>query len=112
MRSAASSLALLASLAACLGGAPMAASTPIKENTMSQKSGSRIPAPRVAPVCSAGVRYEQVANGLRAGFEQMGGYLAAFDEASGKQLWTLKVYDNVRKADKEGDVQDVFFRSM
>jgi hypothetical protein len=46
-----------------------------------------------------------------AGFEQMGGYLAAYDEATGQQLWTLKVYDNQR-VPKEGDVQDVFFKSM
>jgi hypothetical protein len=76
------------------------------------KSGSRIPAPAVAPVRSAGVRYEQVKNGLLAGFDQMGGYLAACDDASGAQLWTLKVYENKRVPGKEGDVQDVFFKSM
>lgn len=76
------------------------------------KSGSRIPAPVVDPVSSKGVRYEQVKNGLLAGFDQMGGYLAAYDEASGEQLWTLKVYDNKRSPDREGDVQDVFFKSM
>jgi hypothetical protein len=63
-------------------------------------------------VSSGGVRYEQVKNGLMAGFEQMGGYLAAYDEVSGQQLWTLKVYDNQRVSGKEGDVQDVFFKSM
>lgn len=77
-----------------------------------QKSGSRIPAPTVPPVTTGGVRYEQVKNGLMAGFDQMGGYLAAYDEASGQQLWTLKVYDNKRLPGKEGDVQDVFFKSM
>lgn len=77
-----------------------------------QKSGSRIPAPTVPPVSAGGVRYEQIRNGLTAGFDQMGGYLAAYDEASGQQLWTLKVYDNQRVPGKEGDVQDVFFKSM
>ncbi|MBC7699602.1 hypothetical protein [Aquabacterium sp.] len=77
-----------------------------------QKSGSRIPAPTVPPVSIGGVRYEQVRNGLSAGFEQMGGYLAAVDETTGSQLWTLKVYDNQRVPGKEGDVQDVFFKSM
>jgi hypothetical protein len=42
----------------------------------------------------------------------MGGYLAAYHEESGEQLWTLKVYDNRRDPQREGDVQDVFFRSM
>lgn len=77
-----------------------------------QKSGSRIPAPAVPSVSIGGVRYEQVKNGLMAGFEQMGGHLAAYDENSGQQLWTLKVYDNQRVPGKEGDVQDVFFKSM
>jgi hypothetical protein len=77
-----------------------------------EKSGSRIPAP-AAPTLSAGcMQYEQVKNGLTAGFDQMGGYLAAYDEASGKQLWMLKVYDNQRVPGKEGDVQDVSFKSM
>jgi len=42
----------------------------------------------------------------------MGGDLVAYDEASGQQLWTLKVSDNQRAPGKEGDVQDVFFKSM
>jgi hypothetical protein len=79
---------------------------------MTGKSGSRIPAPRVPAVQSGGVRYEQVANGLLAGFEQMGGYLAAYDDASGTQLWTLKVYENARNPEREGDVQDIFFKRM
>lgn len=77
-----------------------------------QKSGSRIPAPVVGPVSVAGVRYEQIRNGLAAGLGQMGGYLGAYDETSGRQLWTLKVYDNPRMPGKEGDVQDVFFVEM
>lgn len=76
------------------------------------KSGSRIPAPVVSPIIHDGVRFEQVPNGLLAGFEQMGGYLVAIDESTAGTLWTLKVYDNLRKPEKEGDVQDVFFKSM
>lgn len=102
----------VAGLATCLGCTVAAAPTQHKENIMNGKSGSRIPAPRVAPVTAGGVRYEQVGNALLAGFEQMGGYLAAYDDATGKQLWTLKVYDNVRKPEREGDVQDVFFKTM
>ncbi len=77
-----------------------------------EKKGSRIPAPAVTPISNAGVRYEQIRNGLSAGFNQMGGYLAAYDESTGAQIWTLKVYDNQRVPSKEGDVQDVFFKSM
>ncbi|WP_345533503.1 hypothetical protein [Viridibacterium curvum] len=77
-----------------------------------KKSGSRIPAPQVEAVEHAGVRYEQIKNGLVAGLDQMGGYLAAHDAATGARLWVLKVYDNTRVPGKEGDVQDVFFKSM
>lgn len=76
------------------------------------KSGSRIPAPQVAPVEIDGVRFEQVRNGLVAGLDQMGGYLSARDAKSNSELWTLKVYDNRRDQAREGDVQDVFFESM
>lgn len=76
------------------------------------KSSSRIPAPSVPPVTDGATRYEQIKNGLLEGFDQMGGLLAAVDAQSGKRLWAMKVYDNRRLSDKEGDVQDVFFKSM
>jgi len=76
------------------------------------RSISRIPAPRVAPVVHGQVRYEQVENGLLAGLDQMGGYLAAIDAATGERLWLLKVYDNRRDPAREGDAQDVFFKTM
>lgn len=76
------------------------------------KSSSRIPAPKVAPVIIKGIRYEQVKNGLLAGQDQMGGYLAAYNIGDNKQLWILKVYENKRNPEREGDVQDIFFKSM
>ena len=42
----------------------------------------------------------------------MGGWLAAVDVASGRQLWVLKVYGNGREPTLEGNIQDVFFRTM
>ncbi|MBN7818488.1 hypothetical protein [Bowmanella yangjiangensis] len=80
------------------------------ENTMSAKSSSRIPALVVEPIVVDGIRYEQVKNGLMAGFEQMGGLLAAFEQD--QRLWVIKVYENQRDPAREGDVQDVFFKSM
>lgn len=76
------------------------------------KSSSRIPAPKVPPVVKDQIRFEQVRNGILAGFDQMGGYLAAYQEGGDAPLWTLKVYDNQRDPKREGDVQDVFFKSM
>ncbi len=112
MHSNASSLVFVLGLALCASCAGDSLNLPEKEGQEMQKSGSRIPAPIVEPIVSDGVRYEQVKNGLLAGFDQMGGYLSAFDENSGEQLWTLKVYDNKRDPEREGDVQDVFFKSM
>jgi hypothetical protein len=88
---------------------PFCIPPPLRE--VMRNSGSRIPAPRVAPVSKRGARYEQIRNGLTAGLDQMGGYLAAFDEASGLQLWALKIYDNLREPGKKGNVRDVFRRA-
>lgn len=41
---------------------------------------------------------------------QVGGILAAFD-ASNREVWRLRVYDNSRRPELEGEVQDVWFRS-
>ncbi len=71
---------------------------------------SRLPPPRVAPVTINGIRYEQQA-GKESVDGQVGGLLAAYN-AKGEQLWALKVYDNCRKPELEGDVQDIFFSSM
>jgi hypothetical protein len=111
-------LVLVAAAASALGLHGGCASQPHPSPSLQErvvvnsKSGSRIPAPTVAPVVIDGVRYEQLRNGLVAGFDQMGGLLTAHDVASGALLWTLKVYDNRRVPGKEGDVQDVFFKSM
>ena len=75
-------------------------------------SASRIPPPKVTPIVIGNIRIEQIKNGLNAGFEQMGGYLAAYNVDNDELLWSLKVYDNLRSNDMEGDVQDVFFRTM
>jgi hypothetical protein len=99
----------LGGLAACAGAPTSSVS---QETPAMSKSGSRIPALQVPPVVKDGVRYEQVRNGIVAGLGQMGGYLAAVRVADGTQLWTLKVYDNARDPEREGDVQDVFFASM
>ena len=71
---------------------------------------SRLPPPKVPPVTINGIRYQQQI-GMESDDGQVGGLLAAFN-AKGERLWTLKVYDNHRRPELEGDVQDVFFRSM
>lgn len=75
-----------------------------------EPTASRAPPMRVPPVVIGGVRYAPVAGEIdRDG--QIGGILGAFD-ASNRELWRLRVYENVRIPGLEGDVQDVYFRSM
>lgn len=84
-----------------------------KESTMTHTpppSASRAPPPRVAPVFIAGMRYAQVPGDVETD-GQVGGILAAYD-ASNREVWRLKVYPNPRRPELEGDVQDVWFRSM
>lgn len=84
-----------------------------KENTMThttEPSASRAPPPRVPPVFIAGMRYAQVPGDPETD-GQVGGILAACD-ASNREVWRLKVYDNPRRPELEGDVQDVWFRSL
>jgi hypothetical protein len=106
-RGAAIAAALMVWTAAASGGAAG------KESTMTQNpepTASRAPPPRVPPVFIAGVRYAQVAGDPETD-GQVGGLLAAYD-ASNRELWRLKVYPNARRPGLEGDVQDVWFRSL
>lgn len=73
-------------------------------------SASRLPPAKVAPVVLNGVRYAQIA-GKESIDGQVGGLLAAYTP-QGEVLWTMKVYDNRRRPELEGDVQDVFFSAM
>lgn len=75
-----------------------------------EPSASRGPPQRVPPVVIDGVRYAPVIGQMeRDG--QIGGFLGAFDSTS-RELWRLRLYENVRIPHLEGDVQDVYFRSM
>ena len=66
----------------------------------------------VDPIVIGKVRYEVIHWGKERGLKQNGGYIAAFDVSTGKELWILKVYDIAYNPDLEGDVQDVFIVSM
>lgn len=73
-------------------------------------AAKRAPPPRIPSVFIAGVRYAQVPGDVEAD-GQVGGFLAAYD-ASHREIWRIKVYDNPRNPELEGDVQDVWFRSL
>ncbi len=88
-----------------------------REKTMSDsdllvESFDRSPPPEVAPVVLNGKRYAQHIGTHDDNIGQSGGLLDIFEDATGKIIATIKVYDNVRNPDWEGDVQDIFFESM
>lgn len=68
--------------------------------------------PRVSPVTLGDTRYEVVRGARSRGFNQNGGVLAAVDVRSGKELWTVQVYETRYDDKEERDVQDVFITHM
>lgn len=72
----------------------------------------RVGPPDVAPVVLGNVRYEVIHWGRERGLEQNGGYVAALDATSGKELWIAKIYAVEYKPKLETDVQDVFIKSL
>jgi hypothetical protein len=67
--------------------------------------------PDVAAIIHNGIRYEQNLT-YDETLEQLGGLLLVIDNETGKLITVIKVYENKRLPDIEGDVQDVFFTSM
>ncbi len=72
-------------------------------------SFDRSPPPDVPPVVRDGKRYVQHIGTHDESIGQSGGLLDIIDESTGKIIATIKVYDNQRSPDVEGDVQEIFF---
>ncbi len=66
---------------------------------------SRPPAPEGVALVLDGVRYDEKDNGL-------GGVLRASDAASGKELWTLTLYDTTQQEDGPADAIGLYFTSI
>jgi hypothetical protein len=79
---------------------------------MEMPAGKRVGPPNVPPVVIGDLRFEAIHWGKERGFGQNGGYIAALDARSGRELWTLKIYDVVYEPRMEEDVQDVFIKTM
>ena len=66
----------------------------------------------VTPVVHERVRYTAphwvISNGKRIA----GGYVEAFNAATNKKLWRIKIYETKYTSQLEKDVQDVFITSM
>lgn len=78
----------------------------------SKTSAKRVGPPRVNSVIIGDVRYKAIHWGRERGFGQNGGYIAAVDVKTNKELWTLKVYNVDYEGGKEEDALDVFIASM
>lgn len=75
-----------------------------------EKERSEVPEP--GPVTRDGVRYEALPWGKARGLGQNGGYIAAYDVASGRELWLLKVYEVSYDGEREDDKQDIFIEEL
>jgi len=76
------------------------------------KLAKRAGPPDVEPVTINDVEFVVIHWGKSRGFGQNGGYIAAYNAATGEELWTLKVYDVTYDPQKEQDVQDIFIESI
>lgn len=65
-----------------------------------------------APVTVAGVRYEAPPWLRSRGLPQNGGYVVAYDAASGAELWMARIYGLRGPADLEQDKREVFIVAM
>lgn len=95
-----------------LGQTPATAHPEMSKRDAPVIKADRIPPAAVPPVSIDGIRYEVIHWGRQRGLDQDGGYIAAIDIASQKELWTLKLYEVRYQPQMETDVQDVFITGM
>lgn len=72
----------------------------------------RVGPPEVEPVTLGGLRFEAVHWGRERGLGQNGGYIEAFDAATGAALWLLRIYAIDYRDELEEDVQDLFIEEL
>lgn len=97
-------------LALTLALAPAAAPAADTEDRAAERERAA-PEP-VPPVVHRGIRYEVIHWGKARGLGQNGGYVAAIDANSGKELWLVQVYAIDYGADREADRLDVFITAL
>ena len=96
-------------LTGCAHAEPAAAPTSA-ESVPRKKRGPAPPLP--AAVVAAGAAYAAVADGTARGLDQPTGYIAAIDAASGRELWTLKVFGTRTDPAMEADKQDLHIAKL
>jgi hypothetical protein len=83
----------------------------LASGSMAGAALAKRPAPEeVPPFVTGGTRYEIPHFQTPCGGN--GGCVVAYDDATGKQLWSLKVYCTHYDSSLERDVQDVFITSL
>ncbi|HEX3693883.1 MAG TPA: hypothetical protein VH374_00730 [Polyangia bacterium] len=83
-----------------------------QDDEMMSPAAKRVGPEDVPSVTLGRTRFEVIHWGRERGLGQSGGYIAAFDAATNKERWTLKVYDLAYDPDLEEDVQDVFIEGL
>ncbi|MEJ1296913.1 MAG: hypothetical protein RPU63_05430 [Candidatus Sedimenticola sp. (ex Thyasira tokunagai)] len=76
------------------------------------KQKKRIAPKRAKPVVHGGIRYEALMWGLERDLGQNGGYVIAFDEKNGEEIWLQKIYHVAYDNGMESDKQDVFITDL
>jgi hypothetical protein len=66
----------------------------------------------LTPVVHNGVRYTELRGSKGRGLPQNGGYIAAVDTATNKELWVVRVYEVAYDKDIEDDKRDVYITRL
>ncbi|MBD9358063.1 hypothetical protein [Methylomonas albis] len=75
-------------------------------------SKKRVEPEPVEPVVIGTVRYEALPSGKARGLSQDGGVIVAIDQASGAELWLLKIYEIKPDSSIEADKQEIFIARL
>ena len=82
------------------------------DNKSGLPTPKRVGPPVVEPVTLGTLRFEAVPWGRERGLQQNGGYIEAFDAATGAAQWLLRIYAINYRDDLEEDVQDLFIEEL
>ncbi|MCP4117534.1 MAG: hypothetical protein GY737_19490 [Desulfobacteraceae bacterium] len=105
-------LLVMVSVMLLCGAGTQEKNTEIKKHREDLMETAKRRVKRVKPVSKHGIRYEEIRGARARGFPQNGGIIAAIDESTEKELWSLVVYETVYDEREELDVQDVYIKKL
>lgn len=111
-RSACALFVIAAAGAGILPGMAVASQSTSKGVPMESTESAKRRGPTAKPVVHQGVRYEQLRRPSEHGYKQGGGVIGAVEEASGKMLWTVQLYETTFDPKEERDVQEVYVKEL